>query len=119
MKSFVVRAAVALSIVCVLALSTPLWASAGSTGSGTATQSKAMRTYEREIVAYRESRQAIQLTFHAAVNSADATYQESLSVANNAARRIAALQAKSAAIFQAAAARSAALSALGSSPVKP
>ncbi|MCU1363379.1 MAG: hypothetical protein JWM55_1207 [Acidimicrobiaceae bacterium] len=106
-------------MVGVLALSTPVWASAGSAGSSTSTQTKAMRTYEREILAYRESRQAIQLTFHAAVNSADATYHESLSIANNAAQRIAALQAESAAIFKAAAARSAALSALGSPPVKP
>jgi hypothetical protein len=117
MKSFVMRATVALSIVGALALSTPLLASAGSPSTGT--QSKAMRTYDKEIVAYRESRQAIQLTFRAAVNSARATYNESLSVATNAAQRSAAQQAMVTAIIQAASARSAALTALGSQPVKP
>jgi hypothetical protein len=119
MKTFVVRAAVALSIVGALAFSTPLWASAGSTSSSTGTQSKAMRTYDKEIVAYRESRQAIQLTFRAAVNSAHASYEESLSVATSSAQRSAAQQAMVTAIIQAAAARSAALTALGSQPVKP
>jgi hypothetical protein len=119
MKTFVVRAVVALSIVGALAFSTPLWASAGSTSSGTSTPSKAMRTYDKEIVAYRESRKAIQLTFRAAVNSARATYEESLSVATSAAQRSAAQQAMVTGIIQAASARSAALTALGSQPVKP
>ncbi len=116
MRSVVVRAVVALSIMGALGLSTPVWASAGSTPG---TQSKAMRIYDREIVAYRESRQAIQLTFRAAVNSAHSTYQESLSVATSAAQRSAAQQAMETAIIQAASARSSALTALGSQPVKP
>lgn len=116
MKSFVMRATTALSIVGALALSTPLLASAGASA---APQSKAMRTYDKEIVAYRESRQAIQLTFRAAVNSARATDAESLSVATSAAERSAAQQAMVTAIIQAASARSAALTALGSQPVKP
>ncbi len=119
MKSLVVRTMVTLGIVAALAFSTPMWASAGSTNSTSGTPSKAMRTYDKEIVAYRESRQAIQLTFRAAVTSARATYNESLSVAINAAQRSAAQQAMVTAIIQAASARSAALTALGSQPVKP
>jgi len=119
MKSFAVRATVALAIVGALAFSTPLWASAGSTPSATGTVSKAMRTYDKELAAYRESRQAIQLTFRSAVNSARSTNQESLSVATSAAERSAAQQAMVGAIIEAASARSAALTALGSQPLKP
>jgi hypothetical protein len=119
MKKFVVRGVVALSVVGSLALSAPLVASAGSTGTVTSTSTISLRTYHKELVAYRESRRAIQLTFRASVSMAHATYLAALSVAKTAAQRSAAQQAEVTAIIEAASARSAALTALGSAPVKP
>jgi hypothetical protein len=110
---------VVLSIAGVLAVSTPLLASAGSTSSSKAVSASALRTYNRELAAYRDSRRAIQLTFRAAVSSARAAYTEALSVATTAAQRSTAQQNETTAIIQAASARSAALTALGSQPVKP
>ena len=118
MKCFLVRTAVALSIAGTLALSAPMLASAGSPPSKSATAS-ALRTYDRELAAYRASRNAIQLTFRASVSSARATYAAALSVATSASERSTAQQAMVTAIIQAASARSAALTALGGPPVKP
>jgi hypothetical protein len=116
MKSFLVRTALALCIAGTLALSAPMWASAGSPPSKSAS---ALRTYDRELAAYRASRNAIQLTFRASVASARATYAAALSVATSASERSTAQQAMVTAIIQAASARSAALTALGGPPVKP
>jgi|ERR1700677_1636971 hypothetical protein len=118
MKSFLVRTAVVLSIAGTLAFSTPLLASAGSTPSK-AVPSSAIRTYDKELNAYRESRKAIQLTFRASVSAARAAYYAALAVATTAAERSTAQQTMVQAIIEAASARSAALSALGSQPVKP
>jgi hypothetical protein len=120
MKSFLVRTALALCIAGTLALSAPMWASAGSPPSKSASASaSALRTYDRELAAYRASRNAIQLTFRASVASARATYAAALSVATSASERSTAQQAMVTAIIQAASARSAALTALGGPPVKP
>jgi hypothetical protein len=116
MKSFVVRVAVVLSIAATLALSAPIIASAGSSNTPT---SISLRTYNKELAAYRASRQAIQLTFRASVSSAKAAYREALSLAKTAAQRSTAQQEMVTAIIDAASARSAALTALGSAPVKP
>jgi hypothetical protein len=118
MRSFLVRTAVVLSIAGTFAFSTPLLASAGSTPSKSVSSS-ALRTYDKELAAYRESRKAIQLTFRASVSSARATYNDALSLATTSAERSTAQQNEVTAIIQAASARSAALTALGSQPVKP
>ncbi|MGB7103084.1 MAG: hypothetical protein WBD82_00630, partial [Acidimicrobiales bacterium] len=111
--------AVALSVVATLALSAPLVASAGSTGSTTSKPTVSLRTYHKELVAYRESLQTIRLSFRASVSTAHSTYLGALSVATTYAQRSAAQQAEVTAIIEAASARSAALTALGSPPVKP
>jgi hypothetical protein len=68
--------------------------------------------------AYLASRQAIQMAFHAAVSSARATYFSALTKTTSSAQRSAARQAMETAIIQAAAARSAALTALGNPPIR-
>jgi hypothetical protein len=119
MRGFIVRAAVVLSIAGMLAVSTPLLASAGSNSSSKDVTTSALRTYNKELAAYRDSRRAIQLTFRAAVSSAKSAYSEALSLAVTAAQRSTAQQNETTAIILAAQARSAALIALGSQPVKP
>jgi hypothetical protein len=110
---------VVLSIAGMLAVSTPLLASAGSNSSSKDATSSALRTYDKELAAYRDSRRDIQLTFRAAVNSARTAYSEALLLATTSAQRSTAQQIETTAIIQAASARSAALIALGNQPVKP
>jgi len=115
MKKLSGRSIVAVALVAGLFVATPLAASAAPQRSKTSSS----RTYHQEVVAYRESRYAIQLAFQSAINSARATYLEAISVATTAAERSAAQQALTTAIIQAASARSAALTNLGAPPVRP
>jgi hypothetical protein len=114
MKKLSGRSIVAVAMVAGLFLATPLAASAGSDRSKTSSS----RTYHQEVIAYRESRYAIQLAFQSAVTTARANYLQSLSIATTSAQRSAALQAFTAATIQAASARSAALTTLGAPPVR-
>jgi hypothetical protein len=113
MKKFSGRSIVAVAMVAGLFVATPLAASAG-----TAHKTSSARTYHQEVVAYRESRYAIQLAFQSAVTTARANYLQALSVATTSAERSAAEQALTTAIIQAASQRSAALTALGAPPVR-
>jgi hypothetical protein len=109
------RSFAAVALATGLLFATPLAASAGSEGSKTSSP----RTYHQQVVAYRESRYAIQLAFQSAVNIARATYVSALSLATTSAERSAAQQALTTAIIQAASKRSAALTSLGAPPVRP
>ena len=115
MKKFSGRSFVAIALVAGLFVATPLVASAGTERSKTTSA----RTYRQEVIAYRESRYAIQLAFQSAVNSARAVYVNALSLATTSAQRSAAQQALTTAIIQAASQRSAALTTLGAPPVRP
>jgi hypothetical protein len=95
-----------------LALTTPVLASAGSSGPGT-TSSKGSKAAE---AAYLAARHTIQVEFRAAVTQARTTYQSALAVATTSAQRSAARQVFEAAIIQAATNRSAALTLLGPDP---
>jgi hypothetical protein len=100
-------------VALALGLSTPAIAFAGSR-----TGSTSQKTFHQEMQAYNASRQAIQMTFQSAVSSARATYFSALTKTTSSAQRSAARQAMETAIIQAAAARSAALTALGNPPDK-
>jgi hypothetical protein len=100
-------------MVVALGLSTPAIAFAGS-GTG----SSSLRAFHQELEAFLASRKAIQLTFQSAVSSARATFLSALGKTTSSAHRSAARQAMETAIIQAAAARSAALTALGTRPEK-
>jgi hypothetical protein len=113
MKRITSRSLIALGVVVALGLSTPGLAFAGS-GPGSASQ----KAFNQELAAFLSSRQAIQSTFQSSVSTARATYFSALSQSASSAQRSAARQAMETAIIQAAAARSAALTALGNRPVK-
>ena len=115
MKKFSFRGIVAVGVVGLLAIATPVFASAGNAPSSSTTQ----KSYHKAIVAYRDSRYAIQLSFQSAVNAARSTYIAALASAVTSAERASAQQVLEAAIIQAAATRSAALTALGKPPLKP
>jgi uncharacterized protein YpiB (UPF0302 family) len=114
MKKLSGRSFVAVAMVTGLFLATPLAASAGTERSKTSSA----RTYHQEIVAYRESRLAIQLAFQSAVNTARANFVEARAIATTSAQRSAAQQALTTAIIQAASERSSALTNLGAPPVR-
>jgi hypothetical protein len=114
MKKLSGRSIVAVAMVAGLSLTTPLLASAGTEHS----KASSSRTYHQEVVAYRESRHAIELAFQSAVNTARANLDEALSIATTSAQRSAAQQAYTTAIIQAASQRSAALTNLGAPPVR-
>ncbi len=111
MRKFVSRTLSASLAVLALGLSAPVVAAADS-GGASATQ----RTYRQELRAYHQAIVQIQENFQAAVNAARGAYRNALTSATTAAERSAALQAMDAAIIQAAAVRSAALTALGNPP---
>jgi Kef-type K+ transport system membrane component KefB len=113
MGRFTTRSLIALGVVVALGLSTPAIAFAGS-GITLSPQ----KVFHQELVAFLASRQAIQLTFQSAVSSARATFLSTLRETTSAAQRSAARQAMETAIIKAAAARSAALTALGNRPEK-
>jgi hypothetical protein len=123
MKNFTARSLLVLGIVATLGLTTPILASAGSNAGVGSTSNKnsgsnANKTYREQVAAYNASRQAIENGFHLAVSTARVTLYTALATANSSAQRSADRQAMQAAIIQAAAARSAALTTLGSRPVK-
>ena len=115
MTKFSSRGLVALGMVGLLAVATPVLASAGSAPVTPAQQ----RSYHKAIVAYRDSRYAIQLSFQSAVNAAKSSLASALALATTSAERSTAQQISDAAIIQAASTRSAALTALGKVPVRP
>jgi hypothetical protein len=124
MKQFVVRSLVSLGMVTSLGLGMSAVASAGGAPSGgstttTGAASSALKTYQKQLTAYRASRNAIEATFRASVQTARSNYQKSLLTATTSAQRSAAQQFKVTAIIDAAAARSSALIALGDAPTPP
>jgi hypothetical protein len=118
MKQFVARGVVALGLVTSLGLGMSAVASAGGTPSRSATAA-ALKTYERQLTAYKASRNAIEATFRASVQTARSTYQLALSTATTSAQRSAAEQTEVTAVINAASARSLALTALGNAPTPP
>jgi hypothetical protein len=88
-----------------------------TTTSGTA--SATLKAYQKELSAYRASRNAIEATFRASIETARSTYQRSLLTATTSAQRSTAQQIKVTAIIQAAETRSAALISLGNAPTPP
>lgn len=124
MKKFTARSLLVLSIVATLGLTTPVLASAGSRGGAGSNSHKAglstksNKTYRQQIAAYNASRRAIEENFHLAISTARMTLLTALASAKNSAQRSAERQAMQAAIIHAAAARSSALTTLGSRPVK-
>jgi hypothetical protein len=125
MKQFVVRSVVTLGIVASLGLGMSAVASAGGgppSGGVTTTTgatSSTLKSYQKQLTAYRASRNAIEATFRASVQTARSTYEKSLVTATTSAQRSAAQQFKVTAIIDAAAARSSALIALGNAPASP
>ncbi|HVA69911.1 MAG TPA: hypothetical protein VNF08_01135 [Acidimicrobiales bacterium] len=113
MRRFTVRSLVALGVTLALGLSAPAIAFAGSR-----TGSTSQKAFHQEKDAYLASRQAIQRAFQSAVGSARAIYRNALNKTTSSAQRSAARQALETAIIQAAAARSAALTALGNPPIR-
>lgn len=123
MKRFTARSLLVLGIVATLGLTTPVVASAGSgsragSNSNKNAGSNSNKTYREQVAAYNASRQAIEDDFHLAVSTAQVTLYTALATAKSSAQRSAERQAMQAAIIQAAATRSSALTALGSRPVK-
>jgi len=127
MKKFTVRSLLVLGIVATLGLTTPVIASAGSgsragsnsnKNAGPSSNSNSKKTYRQQIAAYNASRQAIEDGFHLAVSTAQVTLYTALATAKSSAQRSAERQAMQAAIIQAAATRSSALTTLGNRPVK-
>jgi len=114
MRKFTSRGLIALGIVATLGLSTPALASAGPAGQGPAPS----KTTHQGDAAYLAAHRAIQKAFHAAVAAAHASYQSALAAATTSSQRNTARQVYEAAIIQAAATRSAALTVLGPEPVK-
>ena len=85
----------------------------------TTAASMALKTYQKQLTAYRASRSAIEATFRASIQTARSNYQKSLLSATTSAQRSAAEQSKVTAIIEAAAIRSSALVALGNAPTPP
>jgi hypothetical protein len=125
MKQFVVRGMVALGLVGSLGLGVSAVASAGGNPplggitTTTGTVASTLKTYQKQLTAYRATRSAIEATFRASVQTARSNYQKSLLTATTAAQRSAAEQSKMTAIINAASARSSALVALGNAPTPP
>jgi Skp family chaperone for outer membrane proteins len=119
MKKFVVRSALALSMVGALGLATAGVASAGKATTHSSRATVSRHTYREEMASYRASRQAIEATFRAAVASARSNYLQAIESATTSAERSAAQQAMQAAIIQAAGVRSASLVTLGAPPTPP
>ena len=112
MREWASRGIIALGIVATLGLSAPVLASAGSPRQVSST-SKGI--HESDAL-YLAARHTIQVDFRNNVKQAKMTYQSSLAIATTSAQRSAARQVYEAAIIQAAATRSAALTALGPEP---
>jgi hypothetical protein len=116
---------VALGLVGSLGLGMSAVASAGGNPplggvtTTTGTVASALKTYQKQLTAYRATRSAIEATFRASVQTARSNYQKSLLTATTAAQRSAAEQSKMTAIINAASARSSALVALGNAPTPP
>ena len=112
MREWASRGIIALGIIATLGLSAPVLASAGSPGQ---VLSASRGTHESDAL-YLAARHTIQVDFRNTVKQAKVTYQSSLAIATTSAQRSAARQVYEAAIIQAAATRSAALTALGPEP---
>jgi hypothetical protein len=115
---------VSLGLVTSLGLGMSAVASAGGNppGGGTTTTgavSSSLKTYQKQLSAYRASRNAIETAFRANIDTARSNYEKSLLTATTSAQRSAAQQEKVTAIILAAATRSSALIALGNAPTPP
>jgi hypothetical protein len=113
MKKFPSRVLAGTVVALALGVGAPVVAAASPGGSST---NAAPHGYRQELRAYRQAIAQIQANFQAAVSAARGAYRSALASATTAAQRSAALQTMDAAIIQAAAVRSAALTALGNPP---
>ena len=115
MKRFLFRCLFALGVVAALGLAAPVVASASSKSSNTqvSTQKSSHQGSGQGSRSSHQTRQTIENTFHQAIISAQTTLQDALATARTSSQRSADRQAMQAAIIQAAAARSSALSLLG------
>jgi hypothetical protein len=118
MKKFSSQGLVALGVVVALGLATPVLASAGTNYSGQTQNKTLQHQTSNQSDIYREKREAIESAFHSAVKAARLAYTLAIAEATSSAERNAALQTMESTIIQAAATRSAALTALGPAPVK-
>lgn len=102
------------------AIALPLAASAdGTSPTTTTTVVSPLKTWQNEMVNYRNADSAIRLSFQAAVSAAHSNLLSALQSATTSSARSTARAAFNLAISQAVSTRTAALNALGPAPVRP